>query len=169
MHAASRIAMASFITHIAPDQRPGWCVLDAGSRDINGTYRGMVQDAGAAYTGVDTEAGENVDLVVPPYAYPFPDESFDVVISGSTMEHVEMPWRWIPELRRVLKPGGWLAVYTHQAFPYHPYPLDCWRVLPDGFRALLRDAGDWQSVEITTPNVQDIFAIAQKPQEAVDE
>jgi hypothetical protein len=32
------------------------------------------------------------------------------VISGSTMEHVARPWRWVPELVRILRPGGLLAI-----------------------------------------------------------
>jgi SAM-dependent methyltransferase len=36
----------------------------------------------------------------------FPSESFDVVISSETMEHVRRPWQGFAEIRRVLKPGG---------------------------------------------------------------
>lgn len=168
MHRASFEVMTRFLSQIAPDQRPGWSVLDVGSYDVNGTFRDSVIQAGATYTGIDIEGGPNVDMVVERYAYPFPDGAFDVVISGSTMEHVPHLWRWIPELARVLKPGGWLALYTHQAFPYHPFPVDCWRILPTGMAALLEDFGDWQSVKIVTPNEQDIFAIAQLRKEQVN-
>lgn len=36
----------------------------------------------------------------------FPSESFDVVISSETMEHVRRPWQGFSEVHRVLKPGG---------------------------------------------------------------
>lgn len=36
----------------------------------------------------------------------FPSESFDVVISSETMEHVRRPWQGFSEVYRVLKAGG---------------------------------------------------------------
>ena len=36
----------------------------------------------------------------------FPSESFDVVISSETMEHVRRPWQGFSEVLRVLKPNG---------------------------------------------------------------
>jgi ubiquinone/menaquinone biosynthesis C-methylase UbiE len=37
---------------------------------------------------------------------PFPDQSFDTVVSFETIEHVESPERLLMEIARVLKPGG---------------------------------------------------------------
>jgi SAM-dependent methyltransferase len=45
----------------------------------------------------------------------FADESFDVVISSETMEHVRKPWIGFAEICRVLKPGG-VHCFT---IPYH--------------------------------------------------
>jgi SAM-dependent methyltransferase len=36
----------------------------------------------------------------------FPADSFDVVISSETMEHVRRPWQGFSEVYRILKPGG---------------------------------------------------------------
>ncbi|NOX31787.1 MAG: methyltransferase domain-containing protein [Actinobacteria bacterium] len=42
----------------------------------------------------------------------FSDEAFDVVVSGSTVEH-GVDWdQWLAECRRILKPGGLLYVST---------------------------------------------------------
>ena len=41
----------------------------------------------------------------------FPAESFDLVISSETMEHVRRPWQAFSELHRILKAGG-LHVFT---------------------------------------------------------
>lgn len=46
-------------------------------------------------------------------ALPFPDASFDVVVSFSTIDHIPSPearWRSIDELCRVVKPGGHLVL-----------------------------------------------------------
>lgn len=112
-------------------------VLDVGSFDVNGNFRGLITGHGWQYTGMDIAPGKNVDVVTPdPYRFPFEGATFDVVISGSTMEHVRAIWLWVAELVRVLKPGGLLAIHTHMAWVYHPHPYDCWRVMPDGMRYL---------------------------------
>lgn len=117
-------------------------VLDVGSLDVNGTYRPTVESRGWEYVGLDIKPGWNVDVVTPhPYEYPFDDEAFDVVVSGNTMEHVEAIWVWIVELQRVLKEGGFLAICTLMCWGEHRYPVDCWRVLPDGMTYLLGWAG----------------------------
>ena len=43
---------------------------------------------------------------------PFPDGAFDLVVSASMLEHVPDFWRAVDEMKRVLKPGGTLAVST---------------------------------------------------------
>ena len=37
---------------------------------------------------------------------PYPDESFDVVVSHDVLEHVDDPERSLEEIARILKPGG---------------------------------------------------------------
>lgn len=137
-------------------------VLDVGALDVNGNYRGLVEGLGWTYTGLDMVGGPNVDVVAPdPYHYPVEDR-FDVVISGSVMEHVEAIWLWIPELVRVLRPGGMLAIITHTQWPYHPYPVDCWRILPDGMRYLFDATGQLERYQIEMYNATDISAVAHK-------
>lgn len=67
-------------------------------------------------------------------------ESYDVVFSGQVLEHVPAPWRWFPETVRVLKPGGRVVVIAPAEFGYHAHPIDCWRVWPDGLRALFEES-----------------------------
>lgn len=42
---------------------------------------------------------------------PFEDSSFDSVVSMGTLEHVQYPNESLQEIRRVLRPGGYLYVY----------------------------------------------------------
>lgn len=47
-----------------------------------------------------------------PVALPFPDESFDAVLSSGTLEHVVDPDASLEEISRILRPNGWLIIYN---------------------------------------------------------
>lgn len=140
MHDASLDAMAKMLLRI-PDWA-GKLVLDVGSRNINGSYRSMVELLGATYTGLDIVKGENVDVVTSlPYTYPFEDESFDGVICGNMLHQVPHPWQLFSEMVRVLKPGGLLAVVTVWKWGEASYPEDYFRFMPMGLYTLFADTG----------------------------
>lgn len=81
---------------------------------------------------------------------PFPDESFDFVISAHVVEHTERPLRALAELERVLAPGGTLILMMTRCHPFtlgiqRNWTVQCARshkldaVLHDfGFRELRR-------------------------------
>ena len=113
----------------------GSTVLDVGSFDVNGSYRDIIEET-HKYMGVDICEGKNVDLVVGKYEYPFSDNSFNYVISGQCMEHVEEPWIWFSEVVRVTKKR--LFIIAPWKSRVHRYPVDCWRILPDAFKHLAK-------------------------------
>lgn len=134
-------------------------VLDIGSLDLNGNYRGLIEGRGGDYAGLDLVGGQNVDVIARgSYDYPIDSGSLDVAISGSVMEHVEAPWLWVPELARMLRPAGFLAIVTHWQWEIHRFPVDCWRFLPDGMNYLLEP--DFDRIEITLDDDGTIAASA---------
>ncbi len=141
----------------------GLYCLDVGSLDVNGTFRPLVEGRGWHYTGLDIEPGPNVDIFTDdPYKFPIGPDAYDVVISGSTMEHVEAIWLWLPELVRVLRPGGLLAIVTHWQIIEHRYPVDFWRILPDGMRFLFDRTEQLSKYDIRIVSGTDIVGSAIK-------
>jgi SAM-dependent methyltransferase len=75
------------------------------------------------------------------YSYPIPDNTFDFVISSNVIEHVPKIWTWIKELQRVCKPGGYVITVNPISWHFHEAPVDCWRIYPEGMKALYEDNG----------------------------
>jgi SAM-dependent methyltransferase len=128
--------------HLDPNAKLS--ILDVGSMDYGAagyTYRTLMAPAWT-YVGCDVKPGPNVDMVqVSEDTIQGPGAAYDVVISGQCLEHVKRPWRLVPEMARMLRPGGLLIVTAPWQWKVHRYPLDCWRILPDGMRVLLEDGG----------------------------
>jgi len=55
----------------------------------------------------------NHNALKPPLAYP--DSSFDLIYALSVFTHIPLQWQrpWLDELRRVLRPGGYLLCTVH--------------------------------------------------------
>lgn len=49
---------------------------------------------------------------------PFDTGSFDLIVSDATFEHIADPESTLSELKRVLKPGGWLCARTPNRWGY---------------------------------------------------
>jgi hypothetical protein len=157
MHQSSYDLMTTFSKTWA---KPGMTVLDVGAYDVNGSYRKLFP--ACLYTGVDLTAGPNVDQVVQPYSYPFPDNHFDIVISGQALEHSPHPWKMVTEMARVLRPGGVMCLIAPWSWVIHRHPLDCFRILPDGMLSMLVDAQ--VSPLQCFSNETDTYAVAVKPE-----
>ena len=52
---------------------------------------------------------------------PFPDDSFDLVVSSISMHHWDQPEAAVPELARVLRPGGRLRIYDFRFAPFDTF------------------------------------------------
>ena len=119
-------------------------VLEVGSRMTNAESWWIVNRdlAQGAWTGIDMQEGHGVDLVADIHALPGEwGGKFSGVLCSEVLEHVRRPWVALPELRRVIRPGGWIVVTTLFAFPEHGFPDDFYRYSRNGLAGLLEDAG----------------------------
>jgi SAM-dependent methyltransferase len=127
----------------------GQRVLEIGPNGYPSYFRKMIAvspiewhtlDIGSAHI----EGGEqNPNHIVSPseYSYPIADNTYDVVLSGQVMEHVKKIWTWAEELKRITRKGGLIITIVPVSWPFHEKPVDCWRVYPDGMKALMEDKG----------------------------
>ena len=146
MHASSWTEMKLVLDkHLGHRHGLALKVLDVGSMSVNANYPHTYRehmDPAWTYVGCDIAAGKNVDLVqFSPYRIQDAPGEYDVGISGQCLEHVEYPWLLAQEMARMLRRRGLLILTAPWQYKVHRYPLDCWRLLPDGMAALLRYAG----------------------------
>lgn len=143
MHESSYQKMALFVEkYLTGFKNENIKVLDIGSTDINGSYKNLFENKNWQYHGADIQSGNNVDIILK-NGYDWKNilsNSYDVVISGQALEHIEYFWVTILEIARVLKSGGLCCIIAPSGGVEHKYPLDCWRFYPDGFKSLARYA-----------------------------
>jgi len=157
MHTRSLELMEkTFVKHYL--KRPGLTILDIGALDINGTYRHLFKEH--SYTGADLQPGPNVDIVLP-HPYEWNIGQWDVVISGQVLEHTEDMTAFMHAVANALKPGGITCHIAPWSWNEHRYPVDCWRIFPDGMSWLFRNS---QLIEILTrkDRAGNTIGIAQK-------
>lgn len=91
-------------------------------------FRAHIQDlrnTGARVTACDIDpvvrehpASDEQVVVAAGAPLPFADESFDLVVSYNTFEHIEDPAFTAAELLRVLRPGGYVCAATPSKYGY---------------------------------------------------
>jgi ubiquinone/menaquinone biosynthesis C-methylase UbiE len=143
--------VAERASFLLPKLRPGMRLLDCGCGPGSLTV-GLAKVVAPGRTiGVDVaprqiaraerlamqQRARNVSFgVANVYDLPFPEMTFDVVFAHNLLEHLRDPLRALREMRRVLKPGGLVAVRDpdHGALVWAPgSPL-----LDEASRLLLR-------------------------------
>ncbi len=99
------------------------------------------------YIGMDIgESGhdhknEHIDVYYDGKSIPFDDERFDNVFSSEVFEHIAEPELIIPEIRRILKKGGYLLVSVPFVWNEHEAPYDYKRYTSFGIIKLLENEG----------------------------
>jgi SAM-dependent methyltransferase len=116
-------------------------VLELGPDKFPSTYQSIIDDKSIEWDTIDINKHPNLKYcALDEYSYPIDSESYDIVLSGQVLEHVKKVWIWIKELARVCKRGGLIITINPVSWIYHEVPVDCWRVFPEGMKALYEEA-----------------------------
>jgi SAM-dependent methyltransferase len=100
-----------------------------------------------SYIGLDIEneghlhENEGVDVFYDGKTIPFEDAHFDAIFTSEVFEHVFDIDEIIPEIKRVLKPGGKMLVTVPFAWNEHEVPNDFGRYTSFGIQHLLHKHG----------------------------
>ena len=106
------------------------------------------------------------------FEIPLTSSTIGLAVCGSCLEHCRNPHRLVEEIFRVLRPGGWVLLNAPMVWRVHRYPIDCFRILPDGMAALLELAGfdvveayakAAREARLAQFGFKDCFGVGQKP------
>ena len=131
---------ALYLSHIEFYERRVRPGLESGLKAIEfGGSNGFVRDL---FVGVDYEVAPNAPDVDIHDLRAYDADSYDFVILDEILEHVERPWIAVEEIRRILRPGGFLITSSPFLIAEHKVPMDYWRFTQDGLRVLLENFAD---------------------------
>lgn len=132
--------------YLLPHLRPGMTLLDVGcgpgtitadlaarvspGRVVGLEYAPQILEQ-AAVTAAEKGVADQVEFVVGDvHALDFPDDTFDIVHAHQVLQHVGDPVGALREMRRVCKPGGYVAARDSDYSAFFWYPevpaLDAW-------------------------------------------
>lgn len=139
MHQNSKLLFGKYARrYFCPDMQ----ILEIGPDAFPSSYQTIVGDNSLVWDTLDICEYPNLTYVASKdYSFPIADNSYDIVLSGQVLEHVKRIWIWIKEVARVCKEGGLVITINPASWPYHEAPVDCWRVFPEGMKALYEEAG----------------------------
>ncbi|MCO6418420.1 class I SAM-dependent methyltransferase [Siccirubricoccus sp. KC 17139] len=109
---------------------------------------------------IEAEAAifRNTDLIADAHRLPFVDAAFEGVVALNAFEHYADPMRAAAEIRRILKPGGWVLIQTAFLQPEHEAPWHFYNCTKYG---LLQWFDGFEAGEVRVPdNLNPVFAFA---------
>lgn len=139
MHLNCLLLAEKYAKHLFKD---GLRILEVGPDGVPSSLRKKYFKESMQWDTIDIFPDEKFTYVATnEYSFPIENDSYDIVVSANVIEHVKKIWRWMPELARVTKKGGHVITINPVSWNYHAYPVDCWRIYPDGMQSLYEDSG----------------------------
>lgn len=143
MHLNSELLFSKYAKPFFKDKMR---ILEIGPAGYPSAYENLVNKKSIEWHTMDfgdssfiDNAADNLTYkLIFPTVFPIQSDQYDIVLSGQVIEHVDVIWKWIEESKRILRPGGILIIINPVSWPYHEAPIDCWRIYPDGIKALAK-------------------------------
>ena len=121
--------LAADVAQVAPDggavldvgTGPGVLLVELAARRPDLRLTGVDRSAdmiAAATRNLEPFGGRACVRVGDVSSLPFPDRSFDLIVSSLSLHHWDHPEAAVPELARLLRPGGRVHIYD---FPFAPF------------------------------------------------
>jgi SAM-dependent methyltransferase len=115
----------------------------------------------ASIINLDLCIGPQVNCVGNAEDLPFADDSFALIVTQETLEHVGNPEKAMEEIYRVTQPGGLLYCQLPFVIGYHPGPTDFWRFTREGIQQLVERHGfNCEEVSISVGPAVGFYRIA---------
>jgi len=148
--------LRSIYTRLVPSELAVFPEIDVDLDECKPLLKGKVLNAGAGVREVShlvdgelinqdiTWPGDNrtnIHIYSPIHQIPVESNYFDAILCIAVLEHVENPEEVVPELYRVLKPGGHLILEVPFLQPEHKVPTDFQRYTRDGLVRLVSHHG----------------------------
>ncbi|MFN4892149.1 MAG: class I SAM-dependent methyltransferase [Bacteroidota bacterium] len=136
-----RTRLLQHIRSMAPSLKGDLLDFGCGSKPYQSLFRVR------SYTGVDFEGpghsheDESIDHFYDGETLPFPADRFDSIFSSEVFEHIFNLPQILPELYRVLRPGGRMLITCPFAYCEHEVPNDYARYSSFAMRSMLEGAG----------------------------
>lgn len=137
----------ALVSQIRLGKEQTWLDVGCGERPYSALF------SATGYIGLDVQAsGRPSAMKRPDVTYdgerlPVKQGSVDGIICTQVLEHVAQPERFISELARVLREGGWLVLSAPLFWQEHEVPYDFFRYTSYGMKALLELSG-FEVIEI---------------------
>lgn len=155
---------------VSPFLLTGKRILDIGSRNWDETIHAYVKNSNPSqYIGIDILPGKEVDIVmnVTEIVERFGENSFDYVFSLESLEHIDNWPLAIENIKKVLKPGGFVVLTTRTlGYPEHGFPDDHWRFEAVDLDQIFREY-DILSL-VNDPENHGVYIKARKPFDPVN-
>ncbi|MFW6047097.1 MAG: class I SAM-dependent methyltransferase [Candidatus Woesearchaeota archaeon] len=76
------------------------------------------------FVNLDMKKGKGIDIVADCEDIPVGDETYDVILFTSCIEHLRKPEKALKEIKRILKKDGFAILSAPGVYPKHNDPID---------------------------------------------
>lgn len=137
-------------------------ILDVGGKNYNDIWKDVFMSSNCKKDILDIQESPEVNIVPKdPYHWEeIPDETYDLVVSLNTLQHVDFFWLTVREIKRVLKKNGIFFMVAPSNRYNGKYPVVNWAFNRDGLWAIAK----WAGLEVVDASVAGIPSMDAGPE-----